>query len=156
MNLFDVPQTVSLVHCVSEDFRMSSGIAVDFKTRFGRVPELLQQHCISGSVAFLQDPPENSKRMLFYLVTKVFCTDKPRIECLRSSLQKLRSLCEQHAVRHLAMPMIGCGKDQLSWILVKEALMTTFAGTDISILICKFHGKVCNVIIYLFIHNIIQ
>jgi hypothetical protein len=40
-DLFSVGENVSLAHCVSTDFDMSKGIAVEFKNRFGRVEELL-------------------------------------------------------------------------------------------------------------------
>ena len=42
-DLFDCPETDSLVHCVSEDLRMGKGIAVTFKKKFGGVEELEAQ-----------------------------------------------------------------------------------------------------------------
>ena len=42
-DLFDCPETDSLVHCVSADLRMGKGIAVIFKKKFGGVEELRLQ-----------------------------------------------------------------------------------------------------------------
>lgn len=42
-DLFLVGENVSLAHCVSEDFRMSKGIATEFKKRFEGQQELLSQ-----------------------------------------------------------------------------------------------------------------
>ena len=43
-DLFAVPSSVSLGHCVSRDLKMGAGIAVVFKRDFGRVTELRAQH----------------------------------------------------------------------------------------------------------------
>ncbi len=42
-DLFLVEPDVSLAHCVSEDFRMSKGIATEFRKRFNNVDQLLSQ-----------------------------------------------------------------------------------------------------------------
>jgi hypothetical protein len=42
-DLFSAPSDASLAHCVSEDFRMGKGIAIEFKKRFEGVNELLSQ-----------------------------------------------------------------------------------------------------------------
>ncbi|KAG5877222.1 hypothetical protein JTB14_036430 [Gonioctena quinquepunctata] len=43
-DLFSVPRHFALAHCVSSDFKMSKGIALTFKQRFGRVDILLRQN----------------------------------------------------------------------------------------------------------------
>ena len=42
-DLFECPETASLVHCVSEDMVMGKGIAKVFKKRFGGEKELKMQ-----------------------------------------------------------------------------------------------------------------
>jgi len=42
--LFDEDESYSLVHCVARDFGMHGGIAAEFKSRFGRVEELVAQN----------------------------------------------------------------------------------------------------------------
>ena len=42
-DLFSCDSESSLAHCVSADLHMGKGIAVLFKKKFGRVPELKKQ-----------------------------------------------------------------------------------------------------------------
>ncbi|KAG5887463.1 hypothetical protein JTB14_017319 [Gonioctena quinquepunctata] len=43
-DLVSAPRHFALAHCVSSDFKMSKGIALTFKQRFGRVDILLRQN----------------------------------------------------------------------------------------------------------------
>lgn len=42
-DLFSCPENEALAHCVSQDFAMGKGIAVQFKKKFGGVAELKRQ-----------------------------------------------------------------------------------------------------------------
>jgi hypothetical protein len=52
-DLFSANEDVSLAHCVSEDFSMSQGIAIQFKNRFKRVHKLLAQSIFFNFNIFL-------------------------------------------------------------------------------------------------------
>ena len=66
-NLFiESPKNCILAHCVSQDFHMGAGIVVEFKKRFGRVNELIQQNVKVGECCML----ENNNYIIFYLITK--------------------------------------------------------------------------------------
>ncbi|KAF4523060.1 hypothetical protein B566_EDAN013048 [Ephemera danica] len=134
-DLFFAPNTSSLVHCVAEDLRMSQGIAVDFRQKFGRLPELLNQRCKTGELAVLPDPKDSPVRYIYYLITKPKSTDKPTIQTLESSLQCLREHCDLKNVTQLAMPRIGCGLDLLKWSQVTELLRKIFSNSGISIVV---------------------
>lgn len=108
----------SLCHCVSRDFAMGRGIALDFKRRFGRVDELLKQAPSVGQVAYLRD----GDRYIFYLVTKQRYWQKPVYEDLRKCLEDLRFKCSKLQVKCLSMPRIGCGLDRLEWSKVQELI----------------------------------
>lgn len=43
-NLFEAPTDMALGHCVSKNFEMSRGIALEFKKKFGQVESLKQQN----------------------------------------------------------------------------------------------------------------
>jgi O-acetyl-ADP-ribose deacetylase (regulator of RNase III) len=148
-DLFSVPNTASLVHCVAEDLRMSQGIAVEFRQRFGRIPELLNQRCITGQMAFLSDPRDDPKRFIFYLVTKAKSTGKPTLESLESSLHCLKDHCMRQNVTQLSMPRIGCGLDLLKWSQVSEMLHRIFMNSGISITIYNLDLVTKALIIYL-------
>ena len=111
---------------------MGRGIAVGFKTRFGRVQELLQQGKGIGEVAYLRD----NDRYIFYLVTKDKYYQKPTYLALDSCLKNLSELCHELKICQIDMPLIGCGLDRLSWNRVKtmiETILETPEGTKESI-----------------------
>ena len=120
--------TDSLCHCVSKDFKMGKGIAVEFKRRFGCVNELMRQQVPVGKVAYLRD----GDRYIFYLVTKRRYSMKPTVDDLLSCLQDLRLKCEELKITRLSMPRIGCGLDRLAWPLVKSLIQQSL-GTDITV-----------------------
>jgi len=133
-DLFSVDEGVSLAHCVSEDFKMGAGIAVEFKRRFARVDELLSQNTRTGGCGYLRDP----NRYIFYMVTKRYYNFKPYYNSLESSLKSLLTLCQQFDIKHVAMPKIGAGLDQLDWNIVARIIDDIFSGTNIKITIYEY------------------
>jgi O-acetyl-ADP-ribose deacetylase (regulator of RNase III) len=134
-DLFSCSTQVSYVHCVSVDLAMGKGIAVEFKKRFGQVEELKSQCQGVGGCAFLLDGKQC--QYIFYLITKPNYWDKPTYSSLRSSLEKLRVLCDSNNVNILAMPRIGCGLDGLIWKEVKRILKEVFWDSKIVITIFR-------------------
>lgn len=130
-DLFQAPDDYSLAHCVGQDFRMGSGIAVEFRKRFKHVADLLSQRVHVGKVAYLED----SGRYIFYLVTKPVSTGKPTYDTFGSAVDDLKQKCQEFGVKKLAMPKIGCGLDRLNWHEVKQYLEKTFQGTEIEIMV---------------------
>uniref|UniRef100_A0A3Q1FMY8 Macro domain-containing protein n=1 Tax=Acanthochromis polyacanthus TaxID=80966 RepID=A0A3Q1FMY8_9TELE len=124
-NLFDCPNDEALAHWISADCCMGAGIAVLFKQIFEGVSELLKQRKAPGQCAVLL----REGRFIFYLV----CANSTR---LNPSLEDIRSHCIRNWVHKLSMPRIGCGLDQLEWMLgFSEILEQVFMGTDITITI---------------------
>jgi len=72
-------------------------------------------------------------RYIYYLVTKDRYYQKPTLGNLRMSLACMRTHCEWHGVRRLAMPRIGCGLDKLNWTDVSQLLDEIFLDSDISV-----------------------
>ncbi|XP_062841683.1 ADP-ribose glycohydrolase OARD1-like [Trichomycterus rosablanca] len=110
---------------------MGAGIAVDFKRRFGRVPELRKQSKETGQCAVLED----DNRYIYYLVTKRFSTDRPEYSALKQSLTEMKDHCLTNGVIHVSMPKIGCGLDRLKWRKVRSILKQVFKHSGISITI---------------------
>lgn len=136
-DLFSTDADVSLAHCVSEDFKMSKGIAKEFKKRFGKVDELIKQQVKFGGCAFIK----SENRHLFYLVTKKLYYHKPYYSSVEKSLKKLCNLCLKLNVVNLAMPMIGSGLDRLEWNLVSRIIDNIFSKSEISLSIYKYNGN---------------
>ncbi|XP_070555663.1 ADP-ribose glycohydrolase OARD1-like [Ptychodera flava] len=128
-DLFTIPDTTCLAHCISEDCRMGKGIAKIFHKRFGGVQELLAQGVKPGGVAVLQ----RENRYIYYMVTKEKYWQHPTYQDVQSSLDALRNHCVKHDVRELAMPRIACGLDGLEWKKVSLMIRDTFKHCDISI-----------------------
>lgn len=120
-----------LVHCVSQDFRMGAGIALQIKNRFKQVNYLISQRKQIGQVAIL----EESDRFIFYLVTKDRYFNKPTYDNLRNTLIELLTICKEKNIDRLAMCKIGCGLDKLEWKTVKDLIKKVFLDTGINIIV---------------------
>ncbi|XP_049942446.1 uncharacterized protein LOC126419310 isoform X2 [Schistocerca serialis cubense] len=134
-DLFTAPPDYSLAHCVAEDMRMGSGIAVTFKQVFKHVDELLDQRKRQGQVAML----ERDGRFIYYLVTKRESTGKPTMETLERSLVAMRQHVIENNVKKIAMPRIGCGLDRLEWRRVKPLIESIFSGTGAQITVYNYN-----------------
>lgn len=63
-------------------------------------------------------------------ITKARYFNKPTYASLESSLRAMRTHVEEHAVKHVALPRIGCGLDGLLWTRVSDIIRTVFADVD--------------------------
>lgn len=128
-------KSLGLCHCVSQDFAMGAGIAVEFKKRFGRVEELVAQKPAVGSGAFVVH--ETPLSHIFYLVTKGRYYQKPTYQTLRNSIVWLKKEAEAKGVTLLCMPRIGCGLDLLEWDKVRAILVEVFENSETNIRVYK-------------------
>ncbi|KAI4460651.1 hypothetical protein MML48_5g00008305 [Holotrichia oblita] len=110
-DLFAVPSSYALAHCVAQNLRMSRGIAAEFRKRYGRVRELLQQQPRIGETLKLSINGQS----IFYLVTKKFPYQKPAYRVIWEALLDLRNHVLQQDILKLAIPKLGCGLNQLNW-----------------------------------------
>lgn len=133
LDLFQLPEHVSLAHCVSQDFHMGKGIAARFKAEFGAVSELKSKKIEIGGVGYI----DLNTRYIFYLVTKHRYFHRPSYISLQSSLLSLRDLCLKLEVKELGMPRIGCGLDRLEWDRVREMILEVFEDSNIRITVCS-------------------
>lgn len=133
-DLFKMPKDYSLAHCVAEDMRMGSGIAVTFRDTFGNVEALLDTKEKSGGIAILKE----SNRFLYYLITKRRSRDKPSYKDFWCSMKRLRDHIKKHKIAKLAVPTLGCGLDQLNWPTVKHIMGYLFKDIPIEIVVCNF------------------
>ena len=116
-----------LVHCVSADFHLGSGIAKEFLRRFPEIKTLVGTKV--GEVGTV--PVE--KYFVYNLVTKPRYFDKPTYESLKDCLLSLKNHTEVHYVNSISMPRIGCGLDRLDWLKVKKIIFDVFKHSKISV-----------------------
>lgn len=138
-DLFSVPDDYYLAHCISADFALGKGIAVEFNKQFdvkrklqSKYPDYLKQfthHCIGGDCIL--------EGRVLNLITKERCYEKPSIITMRLALQKMKKICLEEGIAEIAMPTIGAGLDRLKWDDVVKQIKDVFDDNDIEILVCK-------------------
>ena len=112
-DLFSAPPPSALCHCISVDVRMGKGIAVEFKKRFGQVAVITAQRKAIGECAVIYSAV--ARRYVYYLITKEKYYQKPTYDALKKSLIQMKAHAEEHDVKTICMPRIGCGLDGLLW-----------------------------------------
>lgn len=128
-NLFSVTDEYYLAHCISADYALGAGIAVEFQKRFHLRDALLKE----GSGMY---PDCILIGRVFNLVTKNKYWDKPSYKSLRRTLDIMKVVCLENNIDKIAMPKIGCGLDRLVWTQVKDDIEKIFADIDMDILVC--------------------
>lgn len=124
-DLFSVDEKTSLCHCVSADFAMGAGIAVEFKKRFGPIKPR-DELCAGTSY-----PLRAGDRTVFYLVTKTNYWEKPTYGNLHESLVAMKAQLDYLSIKKVAMPRIGCGLDRLEWDKVKKLIEKLLPGIEV-------------------------
>lgn len=131
-NLFKNKDKYYLAHCISKDFALGAGIAVQFNKEYNMRRKLFEARN-NGNIQF---PKAILIDNVFNLITKDFYYQKPTMNSLRKSLLEMKEQCIINNVKKLAMPKIGCGLDRLNWSLVSKEIKDIFKDLDIEIKIC--------------------
>lgn len=127
-DLFNVPDSFYLAHCISRDCKMGAGIAVLFEQKFHMRQTLLAQK--------RSNPDCICVGRVFNLITKERYWHKPTLESVREAVEKMKEIALQENIKKIAMPRIASGLDRLNWVDVKAMIMDAFNDTDIHILVC--------------------
>ena len=137
-DLFTVPDEYYLAHCISADFAMGAGIAVQFNRQFAMRDKLraAYPHYLADWQAQGRCFDCLLEGRVFNLLTKERYFHKPTYQSLQGALTVMRDICRQQQVRHVAMPLIGCGLDRLQWLEVSAIIQKLFADDGLEILIC--------------------
>ena len=138
-DLFLVSEEYYLAHCISADFGMGKGIVVEFNKRFNmkyklrnKYPNYLNEWHNSG-----YEGDCIMEGRVLNLITKERYFHKPTYQSLKSALMVMKTICHKETITKIAMPVIGCGLDKLSWDKVSGIIKEVFSDSDIEILVCK-------------------
>lgn len=134
-DLFSVPEEYHLAHCISADFALGKGIALQFNQRFDLKRRLRENH-----PGYLERFPGGDcilEGRVLNLVTKERYFRKPTLSDMEAALGKMRELCQKEGIRRVAMPKIGAGLDCLPWEDVSALIQSVFSGMEIEILVCS-------------------
>lgn len=124
-----------LVQCISSDFAMGAGIAVEFNNIFN-VKRIVQRTCIpywskqGYCLSILKYVP------VLNLVTKYHYFDKPTYQTISDALYDMKNIVIANDIKYIAMPRIGTGLDGLQWNKVYSIIKETFSDIEIDIKIC--------------------
>lgn len=130
-----MPEKYYLAHCISADFALGKGIAVEFNKRFNMKNKLLQKY-----PKYLEEYDRGDcilEGRILNLVTKQRYFHKPTYESMRQALGAMKQICLSHGIGFIAMPTIGAGLDKLPWAWVASEIQKIFRDTDIEIVVCK-------------------
>lgn len=138
-DLFTVPQGYYLVHCITADFSLGSGIAKKMDEVFNMREKLRNWY---DSIPFEDTEETYVGRVIcidnvYNLVLKKKPSKKAKYKKLRSALEDMLENMDENLVTKIAMPKIGCGHEGLEWERVKEIIEEVFEDTDIEILVCS-------------------
>lgn len=133
MDLFSLPNDYALAHCVSADFAMGAGIAVQFVKRFDQKKFLKSQKCKWEGKGFCVFDQQNK---VFNLVTKKLCIFKPVLDNVIFALEDMKRQAIEKNITKIGMPKIGCGIDGLNWSEVSKCVQSIFENTNIEIVVC--------------------
>ena len=138
-DLFTVSDEYYLAHCISADFGMGAGIAVEFINRFNMKEKLKSQ--FPQYVTYYHVSNIKGDCLLvdrtFNLITKERVYQKPTYKSITNALLEMKKICLEKNITKIAMPLIGCGIDKLEWDRVSSIILDVFNETDIEILVCK-------------------
>lgn len=135
-DLFTMPGPYA--QCISADFGMGKGIAVQFNKHFDEKNIMVSKYgdwivefdnnyygmCLKGS------------DKVYNLVTKRNYWDKPTMDTMYKALYNLKMQLIYSKQNCIYMPKIGCGLDSLDWNKVESLICDIFKDTDINIIVC--------------------
>lgn len=134
-DLFSKKDEYWLAHCISADFALGKGIALQFNEHFNMKNKLLNEFAFKwdneGYCLIAKNTP------VFNLVTKKRCWNKPTYDTLRQALVSMKEKMIELNVKKVAMPFIGCGLDKLEWDKVKMTIEEIF-DDDVEIIVCSY------------------
>lgn len=119
------------VGCVSADFKMSQGIALEFRKKFGQIDTLINLNKKVTEIASIK----HNNRQIIYIINKQNFKEKPTLETMFMSITNLRKCCEEQNVTKLAIPRIGSSHDQLNWDQIRSMIRYIFKKSKIKIVI---------------------
>lgn len=143
-NLFLDTKDYCYAQCISADFVMGAGIAVEFNKRMNMkniLKKKYDNYLKQWDSHFEETIPCIFENNVFNLITKRNVYMKPTYNTLENALIGMKALAQINGVTKIAMPLIGCGLDRLEWSKVSTIIQTVFEDTDIELLICKYRNK---------------
>lgn len=140
-DLFSLPENYYLAQCISADFRMGAGIAVQFNRHFNIRNKLIEKYgysFVDRWDIFEKNGSCILEGRVYNLITKRNSWSKPTYDTLRSALKCMADMVKNNPkVKYIGMPQIGCGLDKLKWDHVRIMIQEEFKYLNVEIVVCK-------------------
>jgi len=139
-NLLQAPAEalVNAVNCVGV---MGKGIALQFKQQFPENYEAYRSACDRGDVrpgqVFVYPTGQpTGVRFIVNFPTKRHWKDNSRLEDIETGLDALVGVIQEHQLKSIAIPALGCGLGGLDWPTVRNLIEQKLSPlADVTILV---------------------
>ena len=137
INLFDLDYAkYCFAHCISLDCAMGKGIAKTFVEKEPQMRQYLLNTINENNLKMPSTILYINEMKIFNLITKNVYNGKPTYYTIYECIKQMKKICVDNDIKYLATYKLGCERDRLDWIEVKEMLINEFEDVDIEILIC--------------------
>ena len=134
----NVKEPYCYAHCISADFALGAGIAVEFDRRFNMRQKLRHNYPM-----FIEKFDEMQKHGRFgtclaegnvlNLVTKLRCFEKPTRKSVLESLLSAKEICNENGISTICMPKIAAGLDRRPWKETEADILNIWKNTKMKI-----------------------
>jgi O-acetyl-ADP-ribose deacetylase (regulator of RNase III)/uncharacterized protein YwgA len=125
-------QTEALVNTVNTVGVMGKGIALQFKERFPVNFKIYADACKKGEMQVgkmlvVKEHTLQGEKIIINFPTKVEWFKKSQYRYIEAGLKDLAKVIEEHKIKSIAIPPLGCGNGGLKWEKVKP-MMDQYLG----------------------------
>ncbi|MFZ4477210.1 MAG: type II toxin-antitoxin system antitoxin DNA ADP-ribosyl glycohydrolase DarG [Saprospiraceae bacterium] len=125
-------QTEALVNTVNTVGVMGKGIALQFKERFPVNFKIYADACKKGEMQVgkmlvVKEHTLQGEKIIINFPTKVEWFKKSQYSYIEAGLKDLAKVIEEHKIKSIAIPPLGCGNGGLKWEKVKP-MMDQYLG----------------------------
>ncbi|GIV07149.1 MAG: hypothetical protein KatS3mg017_0351 [Fimbriimonadales bacterium] len=121
----------ALVNTVNTQGVMGKGLAYEFKKRFPESYERYQEACKNGEIQIGKVQVVLTGKLhpqyIINLPTKKSWRQKSKLEYIQAGLKDLLRVVQEHGIKSIAIPPLGCGQGGLRWEEVKSLIEQAFA-----------------------------
>lgn len=121
-DIFEAPEDITFVVCVSKNFEMSQGLTLKCRRRFGQIETLKEQNKEITEIAYIQ----HDGKSLEFIITKELSQQTTTLETVFKCIINLRTFCEENNITRFGLPRVGNELDKLTGKKF-ELLLDTFS-----------------------------
>ena len=136
-NLFDA-EVEALVNTVNTVGVMGKGIALQFKKKIPNNYKIYRAACknkelTTGQVFVVEEGNLLNKKYIINFPTKTHWRSPSKYEYITSGLKALKEAIQEHQIKSIAIPPLGCGNGGLEWEKVKIMIEESLSDSDCDI-----------------------